>query len=198
MNDLDQLLYDGLNDLADSAPHNRELGNTIVRRSRRRSMVTLAPIAAALAVLATGGTALLIRPGTVDPAIQPASACSPIRTGVLPTWARGGFTDPSPTSPFAISKDGQMVAIIFADPLRSPAKVGMPSNKILWVSKDATSANSTLRISGRIEGGTATMQATVAGGPGPSIIDVPSAGCWQFNLSWGTHRDVIDIAYEAD
>jgi hypothetical protein len=34
MNDLDQLINDGLNDVADSAPHRLDLGAAIIRRSR--------------------------------------------------------------------------------------------------------------------------------------------------------------------
>jgi hypothetical protein len=158
--------------------------------------VTLAPIAAALAVIAAVGTVMLMSPRTVDPAAQSASACSPITSGVLPPWARAGFSDPSPVSPFVTSHTGKVVAIVFADPLLAPAKPGV-ANKILWVSKDNAPATGPLTISGALEGGTSTMRATVEGGPGPSIVDVPVAGCWRFNLSWGTHRDVIDIPYQS-
>jgi hypothetical protein len=196
MNNLDQLLSDGLNELADSAPADPELVNTVVRRSRHRRLVTLAPLAAAVAVLAVATTALALRPGNTQPAVSPTSACSPVQTGVLPTWARAGFSDPVPSASFVTSQDGQMVAIIFADPLRSPTSTDA-ANKILWVAKDPASQNSTLRISGQMEGGTATMQTTVEGGPGPSTVDVPMAGCWQFRLAWGNHHDVINIPYAA-
>lgn len=197
MNDIDQLINDGLNDVADSAPHRPDLGAAIIRRSRHRRAVTLAPIAAALAVIAAVGTVMLVGPRTVDPAAQSASACSPISSGVLPLWARAGFSDPSPVSPFVTSHAGEVVAIIFADPLLAPAKSGGVANKILWVSKDGASTTGPLTISGTLEGGTSTMRATVMGGPGPSIVDVPLAGCWRFNLSWGTHQDKIDIPYQS-
>lgn len=197
MNDIDQLIHDGFSDLAESAPHQSELGAAILRRSRHRRAVSLAPIAAAVTVIAAVGTVMLAGPSTVDPTAQPTSACSPIQTGVLPTWARSGFSDPSPSSPFVISSDGELVAIIFADPLRAPAALGM-TNKILWVSKDQTTGTAPLIITGRLEGGTSTMQTTVTGGPGPSIIDVPAAGCWQLDLSWGPHKDTIDIPYQTN
>jgi len=196
MNDVDQLINQGLNDIADSAPHRPDLGAATIRRSRHRRAVTLAPIAAALAVIAAVGTVMLVGPRTVDPAAQSASACSPIISGVLPPWARAGFSDPSPVSPFVTSHAGEVVAIIFADPLLSPAIPGV-ANKILWVSKDGASTTGPLTISGAVEGGTSTMRATVVGGPGPSIVDVPVAGCWRFTLSWGTHHDVIDIPYQS-
>jgi hypothetical protein len=113
---------------------------------------------------------------------------------VLPTWARAGFSGPEPTSPFVMSTSGAMVAIIFASPLVSPALPDL-GNKILWVTKDDSSAGDTLHITGHKEGGTETMQATVEGGPGPSLINVPAPGCWQFDLSWGSHHDTIAIPY---
>lgn len=38
---------------------------------------------------------------------------------------------------------------------------------------------------------------TVGGGPGPSIIDMPTAGCWQFTLRWSGHTDTVDLPYAA-
>jgi hypothetical protein len=33
------------------------------------------------------------------------------------------------------------------------------------------------------------------GGPGPSIVDLPQAGCWTLSLRWGEFRDTIDLGY---
>jgi hypothetical protein len=33
------------------------------------------------------------------------------------------------------------------------------------------------------------------GGPGPSIIDLPRAGCWRFTLHWARSVDELDLAY---
>jgi hypothetical protein len=44
----------------------------------------------------------------------------------------------------------------------------------------------------------------VPGGPGPSIIDLPAAGCWRFTLTWRpegatapgkTVTDTLDLRY---
>jgi hypothetical protein len=35
----------------------------------------------------------------------------------------------------------------------------------------------------------------VNGGPGPSIIDLPAAGCWRLDLRWAGHSDTVDIRY---
>src|SRR4051794_38771788 len=114
MNTMDQLLQNGLEDLADRAPHDESLSATIYRRSRHRRAVTLAPVAAAVAVIAVVAAVVLVRPGLADRSAAPTSACAPIRTAVLPTWARAGFSDPEPSAPFVTSESGAMVAIIFA------------------------------------------------------------------------------------
>ena len=194
MNTMDQLLQEAVDELAAKAPHDDALSTTIARRSRYRRAVTVAPLAAALAVLAVVGTIVLVRPSAVDRTASTPSACAPIHTAVLPTWARAGFSDPKPSMPFVTSKSGAMVAIVFANPLISPALPDL-GNKILWVANDDDSAGDGLHITGHLEGGTATMHATVDGGPGPSLIDVPVAGCWKFDLSWGSHRDTINIGY---
>jgi hypothetical protein len=35
----------------------------------------------------------------------------------------------------------------------------------------------------------------VPGGPGPSTINLPAAGCWRFTLTWRTGHDTLDLAY---
>jgi hypothetical protein len=39
---------------------------------------------------------------------------------------------------------------------------------------------------------------SIAGGPGPSLVDMPKPGCWKFSLSWPGHSDSLDIEYLAD
>jgi hypothetical protein len=194
MSNIDQLLQDAFDDLAAEAPHDPDLGQKVRRRSRYRRVVSLAPLAAAVAVVAVVSTVLLLRPAAVGSGARPVSACSPVQTAVLPTWARAGFTDPEPSMPFVTSKSGVMLAIIFNDPLVSPP-VPDSGNKILWVTDVSASPGDPLIISGKLEGGTATMTTRVEGGPGPSGIDVPAPGCWLFDLTWGNHHDTIAIAY---
>jgi hypothetical protein len=33
--------------------------------------------------------------------------------------------------------------------------------------------------------------------PGPSIVDLPAAGCWRMTLRWGTYTDTISLPYVA-
>jgi hypothetical protein len=97
---------------------------------------------------------------------------------------------------------GDMVAVHWArqDPLVTPVPPDR-GNKILWVSKLPLSAGSSLEITARqLTGGTAAgavQRRTVAGGPGPSLIDMPAAGCWQFTLRWSGHVDTVDLPYAA-
>ena len=195
MSNLDDLLDRAMSELSADAPHEPDLAGQVRRRSRWRRAVAVAPIAAAIAVVAVVTTVFLTRPaGPAPGAGQPASACTDLRPALLPTWARVGFSDPEPEMPFVTSRSGAMVAIVFAQPLVSPT---LPDrgNKILWVTNDPASAGDTLQISGTVEGGTQTMTTTVPGGPGPSGIDVPVPGCWHFALTWGTHTDSVDLRY---
>jgi hypothetical protein len=94
---------------------------------------------------------------------------------------------------------GDIVAILWADhdPLHVPplAKV---SNKILWVSKTIPGGPFTpLRIRATLDGTNQTVTRQVADGPGPSIIDLPAAGCWSVNLSWSGHHDHLSLRYSA-
>jgi hypothetical protein len=37
----------------------------------------------------------------------------------------------------------------------------------------------------------------VTGSPGPSIIDLPAAGCWRLTLRWSGRVDTLDLRYVA-
>jgi hypothetical protein len=136
-------------------------------------------------------------------ASQPAAAAScasAVVYGSLPTWARAGFTPPSVAMPHVLGSHGDIVAVLWArhDPLVTPTPPGR-ANKILWVSK--LSVGSSLEITARqLIGGIAVgavQRRTVLGGPGPSTIDMPTAGCWQFTLRWSGHLDTLNLPYAA-
>lgn len=131
----------------------------------------------------------------------PAGGCAPaFAYGSLPTWARAGFNPPTTAMPYVLGARGDIVAVLWArhDPLVTPAPPGR-NNKILWVPRISSPVGANLQITARrLIGGTATgpvQQRTVTGGPGPSIIDMPAAGCWQFTLRWGGHTDTVDLPY---
>jgi hypothetical protein len=91
--------------------------------------------------------------------------------------------------------EGHIVAILFGRVLHAPP-AGDVNNKILWVAR--TSSMEPLEIVAVREGDDRPVHREVAGGPGPSIVDLPSAGCWHLGLRWGPEpdqRDSMDLQY---
>jgi hypothetical protein len=152
--------------------------------------------AAALAALALAGC------GGSGPAPNRVSACAAqVKSGVLPQWARTGFSDPKPRMPYELGRSGDIAALVFGFPLLSPPP-RTDNNKILWVSRVTPQAGSDLRIAAQRMQGThplgAPVSRTVMGGPGPSIINLPSSGCWRLTLRWSGRVDSLDLNYGAN
>jgi hypothetical protein len=137
------------------------------------------------------------------PTVQAATApCrAPVDLGVLPVWARAGFTDPKPQMPHVLGANRRIVAILFGYPLAAPP-AKRRNNKILWVARRPQQAPSDLRISARRWDGTRPVgrpvARRVAGGPGPSIVDLPAAGCWRLTLRWGSRVDTLELRYSPE
>lgn len=136
--------------------------------------------------------------GTNSSAVKP---CSPhVVDGVIPSWARAGFSDRQPVMNYELGASGEIVALLWAFPLESPPPANH-SNKILWVSRLPVQGTA-LFISAQRMIGTrpigAAVPRQVAGGPGPSIIDLPVAGCWRLDLNWSGHSDHLDLIYAAN
>ena len=100
--------------------------------------------------------------------------------------------------PHVIGRSASIAGILWGLPLTSPPAPDH-SNKILWVSRRRVSAGSELRIRAqRMKGRRAVgrvVHRQVAGGPGPSIIDLPQAGCWRLTLRWSGRQDRLDVRY---
>ena len=130
-----------------------------------------------------------------------ASGCEArVAFGVLPVWARAGFSDSRPRIAHVVGRDGRIAAILFGYPLLSPPSRAR-ANKILWVARVTPNSSSTLRISAqRMDGlhilGRPVVR-LVGGGPGPSIINLPAAGCWRLTLRWSGRTDTLDLDYGA-
>ncbi len=179
------------------------------RKLRRRRVVGAVGVVAAVAAVVTG---LSLADGAKPDAVGPATGVTPtaeppagcqvnVPSRVLPTWARTGFSDPQPRAPYVLGQRGDIIAILFGQPLTAPP-AGDHNNKILWVSGPqidgtTTTAPPDLRIVATLADGTETVTRTVAGGPGPSIVDLPRAGCWHLTLRWSGHTDSLDLAYAA-
>jgi hypothetical protein len=90
-----------------------------------------------------------------------------------------------------LSEDGDLVAILFGSTLHAPPSAEV-SNKILWVTREPLAGP--LRIDA-VREGTTTHVRRVLAGVGPSIVDLPAAGCWHLDLRLTGHRDSIDLEY---
>ena len=127
------------------------------------------------------------------------SCPSSITPRSLPAWARAGFHPPTLPMPYVMGDRGDIVAILWADhdPLHAPP-LAQVNNKILWVPKMIPAGPFTpLRIRATLDGTSQIVTRDVDGGPGPSIINLPTAGCWSLNLSWSGHHDHLTLRYSA-
>jgi hypothetical protein len=121
-----------------------------------------------------------------------------MRHGVLPTWARTGFSDPRPRMPHVLGRSDEIAAVIFGYPLLSPPGKTR-ANKILWVSRRTLRPLSDLRIRAQRMRGSAPVGRHVVrvirGGPGPSYLNLPAPGCWRLSLQWSGRSDELDLDY---
>jgi hypothetical protein len=156
-------------------------------------VITLRWIAALLAVGAAA-----VAPAAAGRSSTPPACHSVVHHGVLPTWARTGFSAPRPRLPHVIGRSGEIAALVFGYPLRSPPLKDR-GNKILWVSRRAVRPLSDLRIRAqRMDGRRRVghpVTRVVVGGPGPSGIDLPAPGCWRLTLRWSGRTDQLDLRY---
>jgi hypothetical protein len=143
---------------------------------------------------AAGSPAPSERTASLPPIAGP--CVSDVDMGVLPTWARAGFSDPEPAMPHVMSTSGDVVAILFGYPLSSPPRAQV-NNKILWVLRDGL--DSPVEISAQRMGAAIPAGEPVSrrldDGFGPSIVDLPTAGCWRLTLMFAGRTDSIDLEY---
>lgn len=146
---------------------------------------------------------------TATPAVSSAAAAASelpcqgsVTTGALPTWARAGFSPPDQAVPHVLGSRGEIVGVIFGQRLVAPPATN-GGNKLLWVARPNETAHSgdslgtELAISARLNGVGTTATASVAGGPGPSLLDLPAAGCWTVTLTWSGRTDSVALPYAA-
>ncbi len=79
----------------------------------------------------------------------------------------------------------------FGWPLRDDQPAGR-NNKILWIARSG-GGPLTIVATEQATGQTVTRQ--LPNGPGPSVVDLPTAGCWRFALSWSGQHDEMLIRY---
>jgi hypothetical protein len=139
-------------------------------------------------LLASGCSSSQAAPAQVQPspavrALVGGCAGTLVSDAEPPAWAQGGWhghVKGTPWSvPWAMGTPSDAVAFLFAAQLVAGVSPRMDgtNNKILWVAKDAEW--------GFVVGGSplGNSQPIVSVAGGPSIVDVPTAGCWTFRLS---------------
>lgn len=162
-------------------------------------------VAAALIVVTSGlgrGTAAV--PASSTPSPAPTTCSSVVRTDALPSWASGGFSDPEAGgNPYVLGSRGDLLAVLFGQPLSAP-EAKDHANKILWVSRQGQIPMAPLLITATQirapldpRGDDPTVHRTIAGGPGPSYLDLPTPGCWHLDMTWdnGKQHDSMDLVY---
>lgn len=112
----------------------------------------------------------------------------------LPTWARTGFQPPDQPMPYVVGDHGDIAAVVFGNPLLAPPSKER-GNKILWVSRVPQQPGDPLKIEAYLDGSGTPVTREVPGGPGPSGIDLPKAGCWHLTLRWSGHVDRLNLRY---
>jgi hypothetical protein len=154
------------------------LGVAIVVAATACSTTPPPPTSAPSAAAAAGGVPQLGCAADVAPA-------------PLPGWARSGFSPPDQPVPFVLGERGTILGVLFGQPLSAPAAPDR-GNKILWVTRDPHPPGP-LTITAALDGAVATLE--VPEGPGPSLVDLPTPGCWRLTLAWPDHTDRVAIAY---
>ena len=118
-----------------------------------------------------------------------AAACA-VDKGVLPEWARTGFSEAEPKMPHVLGRGGEIAAILFGDPLSAPPDADR-ANKVLWVPRETPLTYTRLAITARQGERTVTRKVDL----GPSYVDLPAPGCWQLTLAWKGHQDALALNY---
>src|SRR5438105_15763542 len=112
----------------------------------------------------------------------------------------GGHNNPTSVR-YVIGHPALVAGFLFSDPPRAGHPEN-PSNKVLWVVRTPRDG-SPLTIDGHPLGATEPrvhLAQPANSGPGeiyPSIVDVPTAGCWQFDLRWAHSDAQVELNYIA-
>lgn len=119
---------------------------------------------------------------------------SPVRHGNVPDWTASA--NPPGALPFVVSAQGNAVGFIFGHPLTADNHRSI-SNKILWVMRTPRDGTA-LRITATHGNSVVHKGFPGASSPGeiyPSIVDVPTPGCWHFALAWNGASASVNLRY---
>jgi hypothetical protein len=163
----------------------------------RRGRTVLAATVAVFSIACSSGRAgVAVPPSQQVEAPGGCGATHVLVKSAPPEWARAGFSYGAGDwmLPWALSDSGNVVALLFARQL--VAKGGRPdgsANKVLWAVRDVAGS---LQVVAHPE---AAVQPPITiggqmtnGNQMPSIVDLPTPGCWAFSLSWGAGPTMHD------
>ncbi|HEV3096438.1 MAG TPA: hypothetical protein VG104_04775 [Candidatus Dormibacteraeota bacterium] len=121
--------------------------------------------------------------------------------GSTPAWLDDAGAHNNPTGvPYVIAHPPLAAGFLFGSPLRA-GHPDNPTNKILWVVR--TPRSGALTIDGHPLGAVTPAiheRDDANSSPGqiyPSIVDVPTAGCWQSDLRWANSQAQVELTYIA-
>jgi hypothetical protein len=92
------------------------------------------------------------------------------------------------------SEHGDLIAVLFNYPPVASTDPNV-ANKILWVSHLQQQPMRPLRIEAALDGTKTSVIREIAGGAGPSMVNLPKAGCWHLLLSWSGHTDGMTLKF---
>lgn len=165
-------------------------GERVRRAVRRRRAMIAGPVAVVLAVTGILAGVVLSQPrGHSVAGPSAVSACAPLQDGPPPVWARSGFTG-TVYPPHATSRSGDVVAIVWGQLAAPPA--ADHNNKILWVAR-GDGGSFEMTVTAHLEGTDRVVTQSIP--VGPSIVDMPAAGCWRMDLQIGNRHDEIALRW---
>lgn len=135
-------------------------------------------------------------------AVAVAGGCgkTQVYRGGEPDWlTRAGDHNNPAGLPYFITDPPIAAGFVFGYPLRSGTPA-TPSNKILWVVDRPRDGNDLVVAGHPLNASTPTTKASFPdnSGPGaiyPSEVDVPSPGCWHFDLTWGPNHTSAELVF---
>jgi hypothetical protein len=111
---------------------------------------------------------------------------------------RGGF-GPGTRTTYVLGRHGAIGAVLWGVKTLDSPPAENRNNKILWVPRHVSKSVAPLWIRMQKMVGTTSVGAPVrrivGTGPGPSLVDAPSTGCWRLTLTWSGRKDTLDLVY---